>query len=88
MGCCGGKCHGPEFDEDREGVCCSDLERFGGDGIRCPECGADVYHDAVLCQECGHAMTDESLSKRPKWMPIAAGAAVLAAVGCVLAIAM
>jgi uncharacterized protein (DUF983 family) len=86
MGCCGGKCHGPEFDEDREGVCEADVERFGGDGIRCPECGADVFHDAVLCQECGHAMTEESIARKPpQWVLFVAGAAVI---GIVLAIMM
>ncbi len=49
-----------DFDPDAEGVSADDLARFGGDEIVCPSCGADVYHDAALCQECGHALTDEA----------------------------
>lgn len=80
MSCCGGKCHGPEFDADREGICQSDIDRFGGEELTCPECGADVYHDAALCGVCGHAMTQRDTSgttKSAKWLPIA-GAIVLA----------
>ncbi len=85
MACCGGKCHGPEFDADREGVCSSDLDRFGGDDITCPECGEDVYHDAAICSSCGHAMTDASISKgMPAWVPMVAAGTAAALIGVVL----
>lgn len=74
------------FDDDREGVSDADISRFGEDGITCPNCGSDVYHDAALCHACGYAITDESLRKpTPGWIPLAASLAlaglVLAAVG-------
>jgi hypothetical protein len=50
----------PDFDPDAEGLSEADLARFGGDDTTCPSCGADVYHDAALCQECGWALTDEA----------------------------
>jgi hypothetical protein len=86
MGCCGGKCHGPEFDPDREGVCESDIERFGGDEITCPACGSEVYHDASQCHSCGHAMSDASIKQgaTPKWIPLVAGATAVALIGLML----
>ncbi len=70
-GCGPQKC--ANFDDDREGVSDADLARFGGDDIACPNCGADLYHDAAMCHTCGYAITDASLRKgMPKWVPIAA----------------
>ena len=60
-GCNGREC-GLPFDPDLEGPSASDIDRFGGDDIPCPECGADVYHDAAQCNACGHFMTDASQS--------------------------
>jgi hypothetical protein len=77
MSCCGPRSC-TTFDDDREGVSEADLARFGGDGIGCPECGAEVYHDASMCHACGHAMTDRSLSRgTPAWVPLLAAGAVL-----------
>ncbi|MDX2114059.1 MAG: hypothetical protein SFZ24_00380 [Planctomycetota bacterium] len=77
MSCCGPqKC--ANFDDDREGVSEEDIARFGGDDIACPNCGADVYHDAAYCPRCRHAMTEQSVSRgTPVWIPIAACAALL-----------
>ncbi len=47
---------GPEFDADREGPSCEDLERFNSDIATCPDCGGDLYHDATICPSCGHAI--------------------------------
>jgi uncharacterized protein (DUF983 family) len=49
---------GPEFDPDFEAPSDEDIARFGGDAIACPSCGAEVYHDAAMCQDCGHLLTD------------------------------
>ncbi len=57
--CCGPQSC-PDFDPDAEGPSEADLARFGGDDATCPACGADVYHDAPLCHECGHALTDDA----------------------------
>jgi ribosomal protein L37E len=78
MGCCNGPKCCNNFDDTREGVSRADLARFGGDEVRCPECGAEVYHDAALCHACGHAMTDASMKKRtPVWVPVLAAGAAL-----------
>lgn len=75
MSCCGPR-NSCDFDDDREGLSCADLERFGGDDITCPNCGSDVFHDAALCHTCGYAITDASLQRKtPAWVPVAAGIA-------------
>ena len=70
MSCCGNSNHGCAFDPDREGPSENDVRIFGGDGITCPECGADVYHDAAMCNTCGHAMTDDHASGSRKWVAV------------------
>lgn len=75
---------GPDFDPDYEGPSCEDLERFGADDATCPECGADVYHDAALCPHCGFAI----IAPRPggRWKrPLITGAALVALAAFVLA---
>lgn len=77
MSCCGPR-KSRDFDEGREGLSDADLARFGSDAIECPECGAEVYHDAAMCPQCGHAMTEASLRKRtPVWIPLLAAGAAL-----------
>ncbi|NNF43953.1 MAG: hypothetical protein HKO59_12940 [Phycisphaerales bacterium] len=36
-----------------EGPSSEDLERFGGDTVTCRSCGAEIWHDAPVCPECG-----------------------------------
>ncbi len=84
MGCgsCGcGPRESADYDPCCEGVSEADLERFGGDAIACPSCGTDVYHDAPLCNACGHAMGDPAdtpggLSSKP-WIALATVAVVV-----------
>lgn len=57
MSCCGPR-NAPDFDDEREGLSDADLARFGGDGIACPSCRADVYADAPMCPRCGRALLD------------------------------
>ena len=68
MGCCNGPKGCKNFDDEREGISDADLQRFGGDDIACPSCGAEVYHDAAMCHSCGHAMTDASVTPTKKWL--------------------
>lgn len=89
MGCSKNSCGcGPreadDFDSCREGISEADLDRFGSDDVPCPSCGTSVYHDAVLCQACGHAMGDPADAKsatgaRP-WLALAAAAALIAVI--------
>ena len=38
------------------------------DYLPCPECGAEVYVDAVQCPECGWYITwDSSNGRSPRW---------------------
>lgn len=57
-----------------------DLARFGGDGVTCPSCGSEVYHDASQCHACGMAISDAALagSKNQLWIPITAGVVIVA----------
>jgi hypothetical protein len=72
-----------DFDDDREGVDESDIARFGGDDVTCPECNASVYHDATLCHKCGHAMQrDDGYAPMKISVPVIAG---LSLVGIALA---
>ncbi|MEL6330226.1 MAG: hypothetical protein AAFR38_11240 [Planctomycetota bacterium] len=58
--------------EDHEGPSEADLERFGGETKRCPECGAEVYDQAAACHRCGYAFEGETATgnacdpRRPK----------------------
>lgn len=76
MGCCSGPRPGAPRDID-EGPSCADIERFGGDEITCPECGAEVYYDAAFCHECGNVMEDRTAGASKKWIGVAAAIALL-----------
>lgn len=45
----------------------SDLERFSGVTVRCPQCGAELYDDAEVCYRCGSAVTGWSDRERRVW---------------------
>ena len=48
-----------------------DLERFGGDMIRCPDCGEEIYDEAPRCPSCGTWLSgaDRAGSGRlPAWL--------------------
>lgn len=64
MSCCGNNKFGCAFDADQEGPSEADIARFGADDIPCPDCGTAVYHDAPLCQNCGHAMTEDDVQSQ------------------------
>lgn len=77
MPCCNGPKCCKNFDDDREGVSDADVARFGGDSVGCPECGAELYHDASQCHACGYAITSASLKREKRWVPVVAGVLVL-----------
>ncbi len=57
----------------------SDLDRFGGDGVRCPSCGSEVYFDATQCHTCGLVMSDAVTGKgKPGWVPVVGGITLVA----------
>lgn len=41
-----------EDDSDDGGPSDADIERFSSEVAHCPECGAEVWDDAVKCPEC------------------------------------
>ncbi|HVZ94289.1 MAG TPA: hypothetical protein VG797_07255 [Phycisphaerales bacterium] len=86
MGCCNSPRTCGNFDDDREGLSDSDLNRFGGDEIACPNCGADMYHDAALCAKCGHAITEARRGNRSAKPLLFVG--IIAAIVGAVAIAM
>jgi hypothetical protein len=47
-----------EDDDDDDSLC-----------IRCPNCGADVYEDSVLCPHCGEFLVAQThpFADRPVW---------------------
>ena len=78
MSCCGKSNHGREFDPECEAPLERDIAAFGDDGITCPSCGADVYHDAAMCNTCGHAMVKEPTSPRATWVRVTAAVVIVA----------
>lgn len=66
-GCgCRGKDLGPlEADEDPSE---NDIEQFSGVTRVCSECKSEVYDDAEICHNCGHAFTQaEDGRYLPTW---------------------
>jgi hypothetical protein len=55
-----------ELDEDPSP---EDMERFGGVTRTCPECKSEVYDDAEICHECGHAFSGEA-KNHPLMIPV------------------
>ncbi|MBN1911842.1 MAG: zinc ribbon domain-containing protein [Pirellulales bacterium] len=56
--------------DDREYPDEDDPDDDEAETIRCEECGAEVYEDAVACPVCGHYLTGSSVnvfSGRPGW---------------------
>lgn len=60
-----------------EGPSAEDLERFGGETIRCRRCGAEVYDEAEWCHRCGEVF-GEGERRLPRWA-VVAGIVALAA---------
>lgn len=60
-----------------EGPSAADLERFGDEYKRCPNCHADVYDQAELCHACGHHF-QVSTGNAGKWLILIAVIALLA----------
>lgn len=46
----------PHIDEDPSP---EDLDKFGGETVRCPGCGAEVHDEAEWCHKCGGVMHAE-----------------------------
>jgi predicted amidophosphoribosyltransferase len=53
-------------DDEDENPSLEDQERFGGATRVCPECRTEVYDDAEICHECGHAF--EVRREPSKWV--------------------
>lgn len=73
---------GPEFDPDFEAPSQEDIARFGGDAVTCPACGAEVYHDAVMCQDCGRMLTESDTAPaagRSRWVVVGVVGLMIAA---------
>jgi len=64
-------------DEIDEGPDESDIKRFSDVTRTCPACRADVYDDAELCWQCGHAFT-ASKSAPSKFTIVIVGVLILA----------
>ena len=62
--CCG-KDLGPL--DDNEIPSEEDMERFSGVTRTCPECKAEVYDEATVCHNCGHAFMREGSGGLPTW---------------------
>lgn len=70
-----------DYDIDPEGPSAEDLDRFGGDTVRCRECGEEVWDDSAICPRCGRALHEESRGGSrglPTWAAIAGVIALLA----------
>lgn len=57
---------------DHEGPSEADLERFSDPTRLCPDCKTEVYDEAELCWNCGHAFRNAP-GKLPTWVFVAAG---------------
>ena len=64
-------------EEIDEGPDDSDIKRFSDVTRTCPECRADVYDDAELCWQCGHAFAG-SKSAPSKLTVVVVGLLILA----------
>jgi ribosomal protein L37E len=60
-----------------EGPSAEDLERFGGETIRCRRCGTEVYDEAEWCHRCGEVLGEDA-RRLPRWAWVA-GIVALAA---------
>lgn len=65
-----------------EGPSEDDMERFSDVTRTCSECGAELYDQAQVCWQCGHAL--ESPRQMPVWAVVAAVAALVGLVVWVL----
>lgn len=66
------------FDPRDEGPSAEDLDRFGGDTIRCASCNEELYHDAAFCPSCGEVTDQGSESKPKRWVVVTGVIALLA----------
>ena len=61
-------------DLDPEGPGPEDLADLGDDGEAdlepCPECGAEIYHDADRCPRCGHSVVRGAGADAGKKLPL------------------
>ncbi len=60
-----------------EGPSEADLERFGDEFRKCPECGSLVYDQTEICQACGYAFVRVEKGL-PIWAIVAVGVVLLA----------
>ncbi len=71
----------PDIDEGLhpEGPSAADLDRFGDEFARCPECGREFYDQSEICPHCGHALGDKPTGI-PVWAVVTAVVIVAALV--------
>lgn len=62
------------FDElgeglDPDGPSAEDLDRFGGEMVTCPHCGAQAPDSAAYCHKCGERLDERPPGARsmPMW---------------------
>jgi len=59
----------PRPDELDEDPSPEDMERFSSATRTCPSCKSEVYDDAEICHECGHAFSGEAKG-HPLMIPV------------------
>ena len=82
--CCGGKDLGPL--DDAECPSDEDMDQFSGVTRTCPECKTEVYDEAEICHNCGHAFSTMGAAGKglPTWAIVTlVGVVALLALGIV-----
>ena len=54
---------------DPEGPSAHDLDRFGSEMDRCPNCGESIYDQAEMCPQCGWYLGENPRSLSP-WVMV------------------
>jgi len=67
-----------DYDPDPEGPSEADVERFGSETALCPQCGAAVWDQATICNNCGAVLDSEGGKKMPVWVFVATILALIA----------
>jgi uncharacterized protein (DUF983 family) len=63
----------------------ADIEAFGDVTRTCPECKTDVYDEATVCHNCGHAFAGDKSGGLPTWAVFTGvGLVVLFALGMIM----
>lgn len=68
-----------------EGPSGEDLDRFGGEFVRCPSCSREIYDQSEVCPHCGEAVEESRLEKgMPRWAVVTAVVAIVGVVALIL----